>query len=203
MMKTLGTMLAGGLTAIAIAALTPQPDLSAAASCESLSSLKLAETTITLARLVPAGEFSRPALGPGTGSEGRAVATRAPFCRVAATLSPSSDSEIKIEVWLPSEGWNGKFLAVGTGNWGGIIHYPAMADALAAGYATSSTDTGHEGMLSARFALEHPEKLADYAYRSIHEMTVQAKAIIEAFYGRAPAQSYFNGRSTGGPSLPR
>jgi feruloyl esterase len=112
-------------------------------------------------------------------------------------MEPSSDSEIKIEVWLSSEGWNGKFQAVGNGNWAGIINYPAMADALAAGYATSSTDTGHEGM-NARFALGHPEKLVDYAYRSIHEMTVQAKAIIEAFYGRAPVQSYFNGRSTGG-----
>ena len=150
---------------------------------------------IATAGAMPHDRLARPAIGPGP--EGRAFATRVPFCRVAATLSPSSDSNIKIEVWLPSEGWNGKFLAVGNGNWGGIINYPVMADALAAGYATSSTDTGHEGM-NARFALGHPEKLVDYAYRSIHEMTVKANAIIQAFYGRAPAQSYFNGCSTGG-----
>src|SRR5262252_1651043 len=193
-------LMTAGLTALTFALLIPSPPASAAASCESLASLRLPQTTITRAESVGPNGFSRPALAPEFGPEGRAVATRTPFCRVAATLKPSSDSEIKIEVWLPSEGWNGKFLAVGTGNWGGIIHYPAMADALAAGYATSSTDTGHEGMLNARFALGHPEKLVDYAYRSIHEMTVQAKAIIEAFYGRAPAHSYFNGRSTGGRS---
>jgi feruloyl esterase len=187
-----------GVTALTFALLIPSLPASAAASCESLASLRLPQTTITRAESVGPDGFSRPALGPGFGPEGQAVATRAPFCRVAATLEPSSDSEIKIEVWLPSEGWNGKFQAVGNGNWGGIIHYPAMADALAAGYATSSTDTGHEGMLNARFALGHPEKLVDYAYRSIHEMTVKAKAVIEAFYGRAPAHSYFNGRSTGG-----
>ena len=183
------------LTAFTCALLIPSPRALAAASCESLASLRLPQTTITRAESVGPNGFSRPAVGPGP--EGRAFATRVPFCRVAATLSPSSDSEITIEVWLPSEGWNGKFQAVGNGNWAGIINYPVMADALAAGYATSSTDTGHEGM-NARFALGHPEKLVDYAYRSIHEMTVQAKAIIEAFYGRAPAQSYFNGRSTGG-----
>jgi feruloyl esterase len=182
---------------LTFALLIPSPRASAAAACESLASLRLAQTTITRAESVGPNGFSRPALGPEFGPEGQAVATRAPFCRVAATLEPSSDSEIKIEVWLPSEGWNGKFQAVGNGNWAGIINYPAMAAALAAGYATSSTDTGHEGV-NARFALGHPERLVDYAYRSIHEMTVKTKAIIEAFYGRAPAQSYFNGRSTGG-----
>src|SRR5262245_11975180 len=187
-----------GLIALTFALLIPSPPASAAASCESLASLRLPQTTITRAESVGPNGFSRPFRGPGTGRVGRAFATRAPFCRVAATLEPSSDSEIKIEVWLPSEGWNGKFLAVGNGDWGGIINYPDMAEALAAGYATSSTDTGHEGMLSARFALGHPEKLVDYAYRSIHEMTVKAKAVIEAFYGRGPAHSYFSGRSTGG-----
>src|SRR5262245_8171868 len=186
-----------GLIALTFALLIPSPPASAAASCESLASLRLPQTTITRAESVGPNGFSRPFRGPGTGRVGRAFATRAPFCRVAATLEPSSDSEIKIEVWLPSEGWNGKFQAVGNGNWGGIISYPAMAAALAAGYATSSTDTGHEGV-NARFALGHPEKLVDYAYQSEHEMTVKAKAIIEAFYGRAPAQSYFNGCSTGG-----
>lgn len=186
-----------GLTALTLALLIPSPPASAAASCESLASLRLPQTTMTRAESVGPNGFSRPAIGPEFGSAGQAFATRAPFCRIAATLLPSSDSDIKIEVWLPSEGWNGKFQAVGNGSWGGIIGYPAMADALAAGYATSSTDTGHEG-LNGRFLLGHPEKLVDYAYRSEHEMTVKAKAIIEAFYGRAPAQSYFNGCSTGG-----
>jgi feruloyl esterase len=72
-----------------------------------------------------------------------------------------------------------------------------MALAVERGYATSSTDTGHSGA-SAAFALGHPEKLVDYAYRSEHEMTVVAKAIVAVFYGNAPRLSYFNGCSTGG-----
>jgi len=120
------------------------------------------------------------------------------FCRVAATLTPSSDSDIKIEVWLPdSTTWNGKFQAVGNGGWAGTIGYPAMATALAAGYATTSTDTGHVGNTAA-FALGHPEKVIDIGYRAIHEMTVQAKAIVNGYYSSAPKYSYFNGCSLGG-----
>ena len=98
---------------------------------------------------------------------------------------------------MPASGWNGKFEAVGNGGWAGTISYPAMAQALARGYATTSTDTGHSTP-GASFAFGHPEKLIDYAYRSEHEMTVKAKAVINAFYGNAPTRSYFNGCSTGG-----
>jgi feruloyl esterase len=119
------------------------------------------------------------------------------YCRVAATLKPSPDSDIAIEVWLPAENWNGKFQAVGNGGWAGVISYPAMATALQEGYATASTDTGHVGG-NAAFAIDHPEKLTDFAYRAVHEMTVQAKAIINKYYGRAPRLSYWNGCSTGG-----
>ena len=51
---------------------------------------------------------------------------------MAATLTPSSDSDIKIEVWLPTAGWNGKFQAVGNGGWAGAISYAAMAEAVRA-----------------------------------------------------------------------
>jgi feruloyl esterase len=116
---------------------------------------------------------------------------------VAATLRPTADSDIKVEVWLPIAGWNGKFQAVGNGGWAGTISYPAMAEALRRGYATSSTDTGHTGT-SGAFALGHPQKFIDFAYRSEHEMTVKAKAIVKAFYGNSPKYSYWNGCSTGG-----
>jgi feruloyl esterase len=119
------------------------------------------------------------------------------FCRVSATIQPTSDSDIKVEVWLPATGWNGKFQAVGNGGWAGVISYSAMADAIRAGYASASTDTGHVGGRGT-FALDHPEKLIDFAWRSEHEMTVKAKAIIREFYGRAPRLSYWNGCSTGG-----
>jgi feruloyl esterase len=121
------------------------------------------------------------------------------FCRVTATLKPTRDSEIKIEVWLPGAGWNGRFLGVGNGGWAGRIHYEDLIVALRGGFATAGTDTGHLGAGSdAKFAMGHPEKLIDFGYRSIHEMTVRAKAIIESFYGAGPKYSYWNGCSTGG-----
>jgi feruloyl esterase len=156
------------------------------APCESLSSLALPGATITLAQLSTTAPVSDPR-----------IKNLPAFCRVAATLKPTSDSDIKIEVWLPASGWNGKFQAVGNGGWAGVISYSAMAQALEQGYATSSTDTGHVGATGS-FALGHPEKLTDFGYRAVHEMTVQAKAIIAAFYGDAPKISYWNGCSTGG-----
>ena len=167
--------------------------VSAATSCESLSALKLPGTTITMAQSIAAGGFSPPSGGGG----GQAYATLPAFCRVAATIAPTSDSDIKVEVWLPASGWNGKYQAVGNGGWAGTITYGAMARALRDGYATSSTDTGHTGG-NASFALGHPEKLVDYAYRAVHEMTVKSKAIATAFYGTDATRSYFNGCSTGG-----
>ncbi len=98
---------------------------------------------------------------------------------------------------MPDSGWNGKYEAVGNGGWSGSISYSAMAAAVTAGYVASSTDTGHIGS-SASFAPGHPEKLIDYAYRSEHEMTVTAKALIAAFYGDGPKVSYWNGCSAGG-----
>ena len=118
-------------------------------------------------------------------------------CHVAATLTPSSDSEIRIEVLMPITNWNGKFQAVGNGGWSGSINENGMTAAVRKGYASASTDTGHSGG-SASFALGHPAKLIDYAWRSEHEMTVKAKAIIAAFYGNGPKLSYWNGCSAGG-----
>jgi len=168
----------------------------AGSSCDSLLTLALENATVTSAELVAAGGFRTP--GGGANAQNVARFAELPaFCRVAATLKPSADSNIKIEIWLPASAWNGKLEAVGNGGWAGTISYPAMAQALARGYATTSTDTGHSTP-GGSFALGHPEKLIDYAYRSEHEMTVKAKAVVNAFYGSAPARSYFNGCSTGG-----
>jgi feruloyl esterase len=175
-----------------------------AASCESLAALTLPRTTITLAEDISRGTFLPPATAAG-GQPNRALTNLPAFCRVTATLKPSPDSDIKIEVWLPAEeasggqasGWNGKLQSVGNGAWAGVIPYPALGAALSGGYATAGTDTGHAGN-NARFAVGHPEKLADYGYRAVHEMTVAAKGIIAAFYGNGPRLSYWNSCSTGG-----
>src|SRR5438552_1045269 len=129
-----------------------------AASCDSVRALELTDTTITLAQLVPAGQFPAPGERQGTGRGVNPYTDLPEFCRVAATLTPTRDSDIKVEVWLPARNWNGKFQAVGNGGWAGVISYSAMAEAVHAGYATASTDTGHVGGRGT-FALDHPEQL--------------------------------------------
>jgi feruloyl esterase len=174
-----------------------------AASCEDLlSSIKLADTTVTSAEPVKAGTFT-PVTAAAAGGNNNAKQAPAnysdlpAFCRVTATIKPTSDSDIQIEVWMPSTNWNGKFEGNGNGGWTGSINPATLAVGLRRGYATAMTDTGHEGG-SGSFALGHPEKLIDFGYRSTHEMTVKAKIILMAFYGREPAISYFNGCSAGG-----
>ena len=192
-MKSSGT--ARGLGACVVLFAGP---LFAASSCESLSSLALSQTTITLAETVAAGSFTPPAgTGRGRGANPEAFRNLPAFCRVAATLKPTGDSDIKMEIWLPAAGWNGKLEANGNGGWTGSITPATLAAGLERGYAAVMTDTGHEGG-SASFALGHPEKLIDYGYRAVHEMTVKSKAIIAAYYGDGPKLSYWNGCSAGG-----
>lgn len=207
---------------------------SAQRPCEDLSSLRLPDTTVTLAQRVSAGDFTPPAPNfgpnaagalPGNGPAGRApeggrgasdaaagrggrgggrgnpaavlYAKLPAFCRVAAEIKPTTDSDIEIEVWMPASDWNGKLQSTGNGGWSGAIGNLAMGQALDRGYATAGTNTGHDGG-SGSFALGHPEKLIDFGYRAVHLMTLEAKAIISAYYGRGPTLSYWNACSTGG-----
>ena len=146
-------MLAGGFLALALAWLAVRlRRVADAGSCSDLAKMALPHATITVAASVQAGAFT-----PDAQSEAGDFTALPAFCRVAATLKPTSDSDIKIEVWLPASGWNGKFQAVGNGAFSGAIAYPAMGRALARGYAAASTDTGHVGN-TASFALGHPGK---------------------------------------------
>ena len=158
--------------------------LMAALACERLTMMTLPNVTITTAQSVAAGTM------PGAPS-------LPAFCRVAATLKPSSDSDIKMELWMPAENWNGKFQEVGNGAFNGSIAQAAMAAALRRGYATASTDTGHSGN-TASFGLGPPEKVSDFGWRAIHETAVVSKAIISSFYASPPKYSYFTGCSAGG-----
>jgi hypothetical protein len=179
-----------------------------AATCESLASLKLPSTTITTAQTVAAGAFTLPTGTPlgGPGSVAN-FKTMPAFCRVQGVIQPSSDSHIEFEVWLPLSGWNGKYFGIGNGGFAGTINYtarlatnaPDIAEALTAGYAASSTDTGHKAAATdAKWALGHPEKIVDFGFRAVHETAEQSKAIIRAFYGEAPKHSYFSSCSNGG-----
>jgi feruloyl esterase len=172
---------------------------SAATSCEELAKLAVVHSTVTLAETVPVGQLKLPAGAVPTfpGAPPPNFGNLPALCRVAATLKPSSDSNIKIEVWMPAEGWNGKLESVGNGAWAGSIGYRDLATAVTAGYAAASTDTGHTETTAA-FVVGHPDKLIDFAYRAVHEMTLASKAISTAYYGKPPVRAYFNGCSTGG-----
>ena len=129
-----------------------------------------------------------------------------PVCRIVGEATPTKDSRIGFEVWLPpASTWNGKFQAEGSGGSAGAISPGPMLTALKAGYATMSTDNGHvtdpnasNGGNEQGWALGHPEKMVDFAYRALHVSTVAAKTIVQRFYGKKASESYFVGCSQGG-----
>jgi feruloyl esterase len=164
-----------------------------ATTCESLQNESLAQASITSARTVPMGTFVPE-------HDSRPIHDVPAFCRVEAVLTPSPDSRIRIEVWMPAQGWNGKYEGTGNGGFAGVIAYGALADGLRRGYAVANTDMGtaRPMMDNADALIGHPEKWADWGWRATHEMTVAAKKIIRAYYGRDPQLSYFTGCSTGG-----
>ncbi len=165
----------------------------AATPCDGLKALSLPRTTIGAAVVVPAGSFTPPG--------GKPIADLPAFCRVSGSTRPTADSDIQFEVWMPVSGWNGKFRGIGNGGFAGTISYRQLASAVARGYAAASTDTGHRAgdkPTEAPWAVGHPEKVIDFGYRGIHEMTEKGKAIVRAFYGQGPRRSYFASCSNGG-----
>jgi len=153
--------------------------------CEQLSSVKLERASITAATTVAEGIFTPP---PGGGPPPPANAPPPKpipeHCKVTMVLKPTSDSNINVELWLPTKNWNGKFLAVGNGGWAGAIQgWGDMQEALRRGYATAGTDTGHSAAdgQAGMFALGHPEKIVDFAFRALHDMTVKSKYLIDSY----------------------
>lgn len=186
------------LCAIGIGACHAEP--ARATPCDSLAKLNVANAHIVAAQLIPTGTFHPP-----TGSRRPSVEIfngfdrLRTFCRVQATIVPTPDSHIHVEVWLPATEWNGKFLGVGNGGYAGSIAYPKLGEAVNSGYASASTDTGHQGdSRDASWARGHPEQQTDFDYRAIHEMTTLAKAAIAAFYAKPQTHSYFSSCSNGG-----
>jgi feruloyl esterase len=186
-----------------------------ATPCTNLQSLQLQHATITSATDNTTGVFVPPGSSPITGLP--------PFCRVTATLTPSSDSTIKIEVWLPESGWNGRFLGTGGGGFQGVITYSELAAGISAGFAATNSDLGtgtsgcsplycgSNGNMGNPLAIAfgdpsapstglfgHPERIKDFGFRAIHLMTVHGKEIGSAFYGQKAHRAYFAGCSTGG-----
>jgi feruloyl esterase len=161
---------------------------SSASSCASLNTLTVPGVTSIHAEEVTSGKFQPP-----TGS----AFTELPnFCRVLAVASPAKGSRIIIEMWIPSSGWNGKFLGTGNGGGGGKIYYPPLRSGLRRGFASANTDMGTTP--GADKMVDNPEAWIDFGYRATHVMTTVGKAITQAYFGKPTQRSYFWGSSTGG-----
>ncbi|RRB07441.1 tannase/feruloyl esterase family alpha/beta hydrolase [Larkinella rosea] len=158
-------------------------------NCQQLAKQAFPTATLTTAECIAAGTFKLP-------GSGVAVPDLPAFCRVAATLKPTAESNIRIEVWLPQSSWNGRFLGTGTGGGAGIINYGALVNGLKRGFATTNTDMGTSP--NANEAVGHPERWTDFGHRATHEMTKTAKAITQAYYQKPAQRAYFAGCSTGG-----
>jgi Tannase and feruloyl esterase len=153
----------------AAAASTGAPD------CSKLLGLKLKDTVITEAAVIPAkGDVPE-------------------YCRVQGGL----ETVILFEVALPTTAWNDKFFYVGGAGYNGSV--PELTDALARGYAAAGSDTGHRGFhWDASAMYDNPQAQVNYAHRATHLVALLAKQIVQAYYGAPARRSYFCGCSNGG-----
>jgi feruloyl esterase len=132
------------------------------------------DTTITGAQVVPA------------------TATIASHCRVDGRVAVPGN-EVNFRVGLP-ENWNGKFYFSGVGGLGGRIG--SLDKGLARGYASASTDTGHDAA-DPNWGSNRAKEI-DYGHRGTHVTAVAGKAIAAAFYAKPVQHAYFEGCSNGG-----
>jgi feruloyl esterase len=118
---------------------------------------------------------------------------------------------IRFHLRLPTN-WNGKFFFEGgggsNGNLGmalGNLQGQQRTNALVLGYAVVSQDSGHDNAVNndpsrggtVTFGFD-PQARLDFGYRSYDQVAQAAKALIHAYYGRAPERSYYVGCSEGG-----
>jgi feruloyl esterase len=183
--------------------------------CETLAKIDLGPTASIVSAGVerqdrPDGDVNWASPLPTGGA-----ADAAAFCKIIVRSSPSPDSFIRIEIWLPLAGWNGRMLGTGNGGYPDAISYPAMTAGLRRSFAVVGTDMGlaahlgepgsppggsaaSKGRDMTTVFVDHPIRIRDFATRSTHEMALLGKLLVRTFYGQAPVASYFAGCSTGG-----
>ena len=174
------------------------------AKCTEMAKLKIPSVQLEIARAdwVPAGPM------PG-GRGGASGVTLPAYCRVDGTMDQRTGANgkaygIGFAIALP-ENWTGQFLQQGGGGLNGSVAAPvggqAAGDkpALARGFAVVTTDTGHKGTGSFDSSfMQDQQAVLDFEYVAIGRVAVLAKQIIEAYYQKPPAHSYYLGCSTGG-----
>jgi feruloyl esterase len=166
--------------------------------CASLKNQKLDKVTITSTVYVDDSQgFTLPDT-PGMFGTPKGIKTMAQFCRIVGFIEPVKDSHINFEVWLPPvEKWNNRYFGIGNPAFEGAIKYQGLKDAIEKGYATASTDTGHQDP-GHKWAMGQPERLIDWTHRAVHETTVAAKQFIKAYYGKPQRYSYWDSCHNGG-----
>ena len=164
--------------------------------CAALVRAALPGARVLSADPIAAGQFVPPAISPDADLRER-IASMPAFCRVQVSATPTRESRIGIEIWLPLKHWNGRFLGTGTGGAGGSIGYGmGMIEGLKRGFAVANSDLGTAPDISQ--LQDQPERWSDFGHRSTHEMTRAAKFLVHAFYKATSFRSYFEGCSTGG-----
>jgi len=175
--------------------------------CAALKSATLTGVEITTSELVPAGKTIAPAY-PG----GSVVGPLPAHCRIDGMINSRKGVDgvefgIGFSVALPEpDAWNGDFMMQGGGGGNGIVAYPTGASyagerpALSRGFVVASTDSGHKaktGGFDFTFMRDQQAYL-DFAYMANAEVAGVAKQIIDRYYAKPAAHSYFVGCSTGG-----
>src|SRR5580658_4275240 len=187
-MRKLAALALVGIGTCAVGVVSGQTADSERQACSQIQKLSVAQTEIVQATVVEAGKLALDQAGNDP-----IFSTLPAFCRVVALSKPSTDSDIKIEVWLPLAGWNGKFFGQGNGGFAGSISYEGLAVAVVSGAASGGTDTGHTGgATDSDWALGHPEKVIDFGNRAVHVMTELSKMVTQTFYADAPRYSFFS-----------
>ncbi|HTY64609.1 MAG TPA: tannase/feruloyl esterase family alpha/beta hydrolase [Acidobacteriota bacterium] len=167
-------------------------------TCANLAKQKHDKVTITSAEFMNDPQGFQAPKTPGVFGTPEGLKVTAAFCRVVGFIEPVQNSHIQFEVWLPPvANWNNRYFAVGNPAFEGAIKYQGLAKAIEKGYATASTDTGHEDP-GHQWGMGHPERVVDWTHRAVHETTVVAKSLIKAFYGQSPRFSYWDSCHNGG-----
>ncbi|RDW77522.1 hypothetical protein BP6252_05575 [Coleophoma cylindrospora] len=166
-------------------------------SCSSLTFANLTSSSVRFASLIPAGSNFT---GDSTETSYNTVQTDLPeSCRVALTVQTSGNSTARYEIWFPTTAaWNNRFLTVGNGGWAGGINYPDIVSGLKRGFATMSTDTGHNSTQNDATWTNNTAAMIDFGHRALHLSTVAAKEALSVYYTAQPSFSYYAGCSTGG-----
>jgi feruloyl esterase len=159
------------------------------AQLAAIRALKIDGGTITLAEHQVAPTWTSPS--------GHILSHLPPRTVVKMVLNPAKGSNIKVELWMPDAGkWNGRFIGLGNSGAAGHIDPSALAGLMSAGNVTATTDMGTAPNPDS--GVGNQEVWKDFGFRATHLMTVTAKQVLRAYYGKDASYSYFSGGSTGG-----